>query len=232
MPYFVTQNTDFRLMAITRSHDFSSVSRTERSRSFHSTPALLCSTCSVPNCRTPSVIIRSTSASTATSPVTASACPFVRCTSATVSAAALPSMSATMTRAPSSANSTADSRPIPIPAPVISATFPFNRSPMDFTTPAPDPGAIKTVQMRGVDEPTTAAYAAYAAGRSEETTKQMGRFHRPRLNPLELSQQLPIRHGRVERGLFQTGGVQVMLDDLVPERGTRDLRALQLGDRL
>src|SRR6266542_4354795 len=40
-PYFVTQNTDFRLIAMTRSHWAPSVSSAERSRSFHSTPALL-----------------------------------------------------------------------------------------------------------------------------------------------------------------------------------------------
>jgi hypothetical protein len=41
IPCLVTQKTDLRLMAITRSHQRSSVSSTERSRSFQSTPALL-----------------------------------------------------------------------------------------------------------------------------------------------------------------------------------------------
>ena len=41
MPYYVTQKTDFRLIAMTLSHHPSSVSRTERSRSFQRTPALL-----------------------------------------------------------------------------------------------------------------------------------------------------------------------------------------------
>ena len=39
--YAVTQKADLRLMAITRSHEAPSVSSTERSRSFHRTPALL-----------------------------------------------------------------------------------------------------------------------------------------------------------------------------------------------
>src|SRR3989454_8121288 len=51
IPYFVTQKADLRLMAITRSHHFSSVSSTDRSRSFHSTPALLSRTSSRPKWR-------------------------------------------------------------------------------------------------------------------------------------------------------------------------------------
>src|SRR2546426_7274302 len=53
IPYFVTQKADLRLMAITRSHHFSSVSSTDRSRSFHSTPALLSRTSSRPKWRGP-----------------------------------------------------------------------------------------------------------------------------------------------------------------------------------
>src|SRR3989338_2709917 len=41
MPGLVTQNTDLRLIATTRSHHAPSVSRTDRSPSFHKTPALL-----------------------------------------------------------------------------------------------------------------------------------------------------------------------------------------------
>src|SRR5262249_7519210 len=41
IPYLVTQKTDLRFIAITRSHWAPSVSSTERSRSFQSTPALL-----------------------------------------------------------------------------------------------------------------------------------------------------------------------------------------------
>src|SRR5215471_10304176 len=124
IPYLVTQKTDFRLMAMTRSHQVPSVSSTERSRSFQSTPALLYRTWSAPNRRTPSSIMRSTSDSTATSPIAATASPPVRVTSATVSAAAARSISATTMQAPSEANRIEASRPIPMPAPVISATLP------------------------------------------------------------------------------------------------------------
>src|SRR6266446_6227039 len=67
--------------------------------------------------------MRLTSASTATSPTTASASPPARLTRSTVSAAAGPFRSPTTTRAPSRAKSTAASRPMPMPAPVMRATF-------------------------------------------------------------------------------------------------------------
>src|SRR5262249_33706626 len=71
--------------------------------------------------------IRCTSASAATSPVTATAWPPAFSTRATVPFAASASMSATTILAPSSAKSAAVSRPIPMPAPVISATLPASR---------------------------------------------------------------------------------------------------------
>src|SRR5258705_2663939 len=76
---------------------------------------------SAPNRRVPSSTMRRTSASTATSPTTASASPPAFCTRSTVSAAAAPFRSQTTTRAPSSAKSTEASRPMPIPAPVMRA---------------------------------------------------------------------------------------------------------------
>src|SRR5689334_16166504 len=79
--------------------------------------------------------MRWTSASTATSPETASAWPPVASTFFTVSVAAAASMSATMTRAPSSANSTAASRPMPAPAPVMNATLFLSRSAMPSSNP-------------------------------------------------------------------------------------------------
>src|SRR5262249_44839919 len=106
-----------------RSHAPPSVSSTERSQSFHRTPALLYRMWSAPKVRTPSSTIRRTSSSAATSPIAASASPPARLTSATVSPAAAPSMSQTTMRAPSAAKSRAASRPMPIPAPVISATL-------------------------------------------------------------------------------------------------------------
>src|SRR2546427_809933 len=68
IPYFVTQKADLRLMAITRSHHFSSVSSTDRSRSFHSTPALLSRTSSRPKWRAPPAATRRGAAPLATAP--------------------------------------------------------------------------------------------------------------------------------------------------------------------
>src|SRR5215813_7306352 len=71
--------------------------------------------------------MRRTSSSAATSPTAATACPPARAISETVSSAARRSMSQTTTDAPSSAKSSAPSRPMPIPAPVISATLSLSR---------------------------------------------------------------------------------------------------------
>src|SRR5207249_4168422 len=79
--------------------------------------------------------MRSTSLSIATSPTTASASPPAASIRLTVSFAAFASMSATTTLAPSAAKSCAASRPIPMPAPVMSAVFPLSRSPMWFLSP-------------------------------------------------------------------------------------------------
>src|SRR2546427_7539096 len=68
IPYFVTQKADLRLMAITRSHHFSSVSSTDRSRSFHNTPALLSRTSSRPKWRAPAAAPRRAAPPLPTSP--------------------------------------------------------------------------------------------------------------------------------------------------------------------
>src|SRR5262245_11916110 len=93
---------------------------------------------SAPKRRTPSATMRSTSTSIATSPATASASPPRVATMRTVSAAAPPSMSQTTMRAPSSAKSSAASRPMPIPAPVISATLPSSLDPIRASVAASD----------------------------------------------------------------------------------------------
>src|SRR5262245_41821216 len=74
--------------------------------------------------------MRSTSASTAASPATTWASPPALSTSAAVWLAAASSMSQTTIRAPSSAKRTDASRPMPMPAPVISATLPESLDPM------------------------------------------------------------------------------------------------------
>src|SRR3989441_5757586 len=71
IPYFVTQKADLRLMAITRSHHFSSVSSTDRSRSFHSTPALLSRTSSRPKWRAAAAALPRDVASVAPAPLLA-----------------------------------------------------------------------------------------------------------------------------------------------------------------
>src|SRR5438034_1932039 len=83
---------------------------------------------SAPKRFTPWSTIRFTSSSTATSPTAACAWPPAFSTSATVSSAALLLMSHTTTRAPSAAKRTAASRPMPMPAPVISAVLPLSLS--------------------------------------------------------------------------------------------------------
>src|SRR5262245_6521385 len=74
--------------------------------------------------------MRATSASTATSPTAARAAPPARVTRSTVVAAAAASMSHTTMRAPSEAKRTDAARPIPIPAPVMSATLPSSLDPI------------------------------------------------------------------------------------------------------
>src|SRR5262245_8359128 len=71
----------------------------------------------------PSSTMRRTSSSTATSPIATTASPPACFTNETVSSAARRSMSQTRMRAPSSAKRRDASRPIPIPAPVISTPF-------------------------------------------------------------------------------------------------------------
>src|SRR3990172_175287 len=97
---------------------------------------------SAPNASTPSAIIRLTSASTATSPSTGNASPPAFFTSDTVSAAASLLRSATTTPAPCVPNRTEASRPIPIPAPVMNATFPLRRGPSPPANTALDPFKI------------------------------------------------------------------------------------------
>src|SRR5687768_7662479 len=71
--------------------------------------------------------MRRTSSSTATSPTAARASPPPCRTRATVSAAAAASMSHTTIRAPSEANRSDASHPMPLPAPVIRTTLPASR---------------------------------------------------------------------------------------------------------
>src|SRR2546422_1019282 len=174
IPYFVTQKADLRLMAITRSHHFSSVSSTDRSRSFHSTPALLSRTSSRPKWRGP--------------------------------AAAQPPP-----RPPRAA-----------PAALIPPADLSRR----ITKPATDlalPGGAQPQRDSGRVPRGPAIPGAYPSAPPLSS---------PPSDPLEVAHQLPVRDHLVEGLLFEPGGVQVVLDDALTQGGARDLRALELGDRL
>src|SRR5215813_7086837 len=125
MPYLQPKKTPFRFTPMTRSKVPSSVSSTEPSSS-GKMPALLNSTCSAPNCCSANAIMSATSAARATSARTNAAVPPPAPTCSTVARPAAASKSAATTRAPSAANRSAVARPMPPPAPVISATL-FSR---------------------------------------------------------------------------------------------------------
>src|SRR6266496_5147710 len=183
---------------------------------------------SAPKRFTPDSTMRLTSSSMATSPTAASAWPPAVSTSATVSSAALLLMSHTTTRAPSPAKRTAASRPIPIPAPEISATLPSSLmlmrcrrllSPLIYSALASRPSR-------------SARTAALSSSKSPSPLWGEGRLRGPSLNPLEEPHQLPIRDGLVESLLLETAVVEVVFDHRLAESLARQLRPLQLVERL
>src|SRR4051794_37490729 len=118
MPYLQHRYTEVRLTSCTRRQASSSVSRIESS-SGGEMPALLNSTSSPPNRSIAAAYIAWTSSGSVTSARTNSP--------PTSSACALPpasSRSATTTCAPSAANRRALARPMPLAAPVMTATLP------------------------------------------------------------------------------------------------------------
>src|ERR1700722_5814432 len=118
--YLHPKNTPFRHTSTTQSHSSSLVSTTVLGTK---TPALLNRISRRPNPRTVSSTMRSTSAATRTSTETDFATPPAFSISAAVLLADSDRTSATITFAPSRANRSALARPIPEPAPVISATL-------------------------------------------------------------------------------------------------------------
>jgi len=90
-------------------------------------PALLNSTWSLPYSDSAKSIIALQSSALVTSAWKAVALPSARSTMTTVWRAVFSSRSTATTSAPSVAKRMALSRPMPLPAPVISATFPSNR---------------------------------------------------------------------------------------------------------
>src|SRR3954463_4821107 len=122
MPYLQPRNTPLALTSSVRSQTASSVEMASSSLACMM-PALLKSTCSLPNCFSAAAIICSQSGAFDTSAFTAMA--FFR--SFAVSRAAASFTSTATTAAPSAENSNAGSRPIPAPAPVMRATLSLRR---------------------------------------------------------------------------------------------------------
>src|SRR6516165_5551569 len=120
-------HTPLRLTAIMRSKDSSDHSAVFwliEPTCHPATPALLKAQSRRPYAPTTAAIISRTSASRDTSPDSDIACPPAALTRPTVSRAATSTRSTTATRAPPRAKSSAVTRPIPPPPPVISADFP------------------------------------------------------------------------------------------------------------
>src|SRR5438552_16454469 len=116
------KNTPFRFTRITRSQVSSFVSRTEPSAG-GKMPALLKRTSSLPHAFSAAATIPSASLSSETSACTNRAFPPAAPISSATPRPAASLTSATTTRAPSRANRSADSRPMPPPAPVMTATL-------------------------------------------------------------------------------------------------------------
>src|SRR6266851_640988 len=118
------RNGPFTFTIITRSHSSSVMLSTVETCS---APALFTSTFSRPNCLTVSRTARSTSLSRVTSHSTAEALPPSFFTSPVTARSFSGRRPAKATLAPSRANARAIARPIPVPPPLISATFPESR---------------------------------------------------------------------------------------------------------
>src|SRR5438552_2566295 len=123
MPCLQQKASPFTLMAMVRSQMASVVVRTDSSAS-SKMPALLYSTSSLPKWSTAVLTQTATSPSRVTSAVTGNAFPS---RPATVSWTALSLTSTATTRAPSPTKVWVATRPMPLPAPVMSATLPSSR---------------------------------------------------------------------------------------------------------
>src|SRR5712691_3038528 len=174
--------------------------------------------------------MRWTSASRATSPATAKASPPAFLTSATVSSAAALLISPTTTRAPSSAKRSEASRPMPIPAPVMSTIFPLSLDPipsllraLGSRPPHPQPASPCPLPLRGRGFETPSPL--WGEGRGEGLKSCA-------LDALEMADELPVGHRLVEGLLLEPPMLKVMLDHLVAERLARHPRAPELVERL
>src|SRR4051794_17793981 len=124
--YLQPRNTPRTLTAMTRSQVATSVSMTEWSAS-GITPALLYSASTRPKVATACATMPRASSSFETSVFTNVASPPAFRTASTVALPASSTKSATTTLAPSRANSSAATRPMPLPPPVTMVTLPSSR---------------------------------------------------------------------------------------------------------
>src|SRR3954454_7483754 len=191
MPYLQHRYTEVRLTSCTRRQASSSVSRIESS-SGGEMPALLTSTSIPPKRATAAAYMPCTSSAEVTSARTNS--PSIS------SASALPpssSRSATTTCAPSAANRRALARPMPLAAPVMTATLP---SSLPANSP---PLSGRDLHTRPLPRADGGECADLAAATSSQA--------------LESPESLPVGHRGVVGGELHAGGVRVVVDHIVAE---------------
>src|SRR5207253_3067281 len=164
--------------------------------------------------------MRSASDAFATSALTYLARPPAFVIAATVSLPPLSSISTTTTDAPSAANRSADSRPMPLPPPVMSATLSLSRMlylaprvPRPAPrTPPPSPRAPRPSPRpphSAPRAPLPATRAPHPAPRTPHPASCASHSY-----PLEVATPLPVSDGAVERGLLGPEEMRVMLDHL------------------
>src|SRR5581483_11875389 len=144
-PYLQPRKTPLAFTFLVTSHTSSSVATASLSAA-SMTPALLKSTSSFPKVDSACATIASQSAALETSAVKAVARPPSAPTISAVSTAASPFRSTATTAAPSRPKSSAVSRPIPLPAPVINTALSFRRTSDPFEVASPFPvrdGAVE-----------------------------------------------------------------------------------------
>src|SRR5438067_507311 len=125
-----------------------------------------------------------------------------------VASAASPFTSTQTTFAPSRANSRADAWPMPLPAPVIRATFPLS------LMPSPNQQGARCAPL---------PMPVPASGRGAQRAPSCH---------LEVAPPLPVRHGRVEFPLLGAEEVEIVIDHLLAERLPRPGALGERADRL
>src|SRR3984893_5558832 len=138
-------------------------------------------------------------------------------------------MSQTTIFAPSSAKRTAASRPIPMPAPVMSATFPLSLVPIRFrvslSPPRPSGG-----EASGGARVSRSPSPRWGGGRVRGPRVRGPRVRGPWLDSLEQPDELPVCDRLIEGLLLEVSVVEVVLHHGLPEGLARHLGALKLPD--